>query len=283
MIRLKIYIFIMPTQPAPLVPLSTVLMDGDVTVSRDNTTTIFEAKELSLIGRDSFSDLLREWCDARRATRTNTQTFTADDQKSFFEKVFYLWISDDDMVAMPTLQEKKIQETSVPVGYFIENLPVTPSKRKRGQTFQTNPRRMARAPAYMSVKFEANSQGKEFKTCWKDEGGLTVSSEFVKLKEGFTKAKAIEAAIVNWDKCERARVEKFNTELIIALARMRIVRFAREETANPLYVPQDLRVNNRTIKCDLISDEFEAFKDMVNAVSERLKKKKIGRPNLAVM
>ncbi|KAH7172589.1 hypothetical protein DER46DRAFT_678566 [Fusarium sp. MPI-SDFR-AT-0072] len=115
----------MPTQPAPLVPLvplvplSTVQMDGDFTVSRDSTTTIFEAKELSLIERDSFSDLLREWCDARRATRANTQIVTTDDQKSFFEQVFYLWISDDDIVAMPTLQEKKIQETSVPVGYFI--------------------------------------------------------------------------------------------------------------------------------------------------------------------
>ncbi|SCO83850.1 uncharacterized protein FRV6_07977 [Fusarium oxysporum] len=269
----------MPTLLAPLVPLRTVLMDGDVTVSRDNTTTIFEAKELSLIERDSFSDLLREWCDARRATRANAQTFTADDQKSFFEKVFYLWISDDYMVAMPTLQEKKIQETSVPVAYFIENLPVTPSKRKRGQTFQTNPRRMARAPAYMSVKFEAGALGNDFKLYWKDEGGLAVSSEFVRFKEGVTKAQAVEAAIVNWDKCERARVEKFNTELIIALARMRFVRFAREGTARPPYSPQELRVNNRTIKCNLISDEFEEHYNIMKAVHEGLKGRKIGRPN----
>ncbi|RKK87723.1 hypothetical protein BFJ69_g475 [Fusarium oxysporum] len=138
---------------------------------------------------------------------------------------------------------------------------------------------MARTPAYMSVKFEANSQGKEFKTFWKDEGGLNVSSEFVKLKEGFTKAKAIEAAIVNWDKCERARVEKFNTELVIALARMRIVRFAREGTAQPPYIPQELRVNNRTIKCNLISDEFEEHYNIIKAVHEGLKGRKIGRPN----
>lgn len=196
-----------------------------------------------------------------------------------FDKVFYLWNSDDDIVVMPTLHEKKIQETSVPVGYFVENLPITPSKRKRGQTFQTNPHRMAQAAAYMSAKFESNSEGKDFKLCWKDKGGLTVGAEFVRFKEGVTKAQAIESTIVNWDKCERARVEKYNTELIIALARMRIVRFAREGTALPPYIPQELRVNNRTIKCNLISDEFEEHYNIIKAVHGGLKGRKIGRPN----
>ncbi|KAI1036583.1 hypothetical protein LB503_003021 [Fusarium chuoi] len=236
---MHIYIFLMPPQP---VPPSMAQMDGETTVSRDSNATIFESKELSWGERASFSDLLLEWCSAR----ANTQTITADDQKSFFEQVFGLWSSDDDKIAMPKLPVKKVQETSVPVGYFIENLPVTPSKLKRGQTLQTNPRRMAQSPAYMSVKFEG-AVGIELNLYWKDEGGSAVGSEFVKFKDGFTKATAIEAAIVNWDKCERARVEKYNTELIIALARMQIVRFAKAGTQDFPYIPQDLRVNDRTI------------------------------------
>ncbi|KAF5701225.1 hypothetical protein FMUND_13971 [Fusarium mundagurra] len=98
---------------------------------------------------------------------------------------------------MPVLNDKKLKETSVAAGYFITNLPVTPSKRKRGRTFQTSPQRMARCPAYMSFKFEPNSEGKDFKICWKDKGILTVSSEFVRFKEGITKAKAIKASIIN--------------------------------------------------------------------------------------
>ncbi|KAF5558836.1 hypothetical protein FNAPI_4926 [Fusarium napiforme] len=134
----------------------------------------------------------------------------------------------------------------------------------------------------MSVKFEPNSEGKDFKISWKDEGGLTVSLEFVRFDPEMSKVEAVEWAIINWDKHERARVHKYNTELIIALACMRTVRFVCDGTANPLYIPQDLRVNDRTIKCNLISDEFDAFKDMIVAVSERLNKKKIGHPYLTI-
>ncbi|KAF4426084.1 hypothetical protein FACUT_9936 [Fusarium acutatum] len=184
---------------------------------------------------------------------------------------------------MPIINDKKLKETSVAVGYFVKNLPVTPSKRKRGQSFQTNPHRMAEADAYLNVSFEANSQGKDCKTCWKDEGGLTVSSEFVRFKDGMSRAQAVELAIVNWDKCERAQVDKYNSEFIIALARMHTVRFAKDGTSHPLYIPHELQVNSRTLKCKLISDEFEAYKGMINTISQRLQKTKLGRPNLAVM
>ncbi|SCN78103.1 uncharacterized protein FFM5_01782 [Fusarium fujikuroi] len=136
----------------------------------------------------------------------------------FFEKVFFACNSNNNMIAMPILNVKKLKETSVAASYFIKNLPVTPSKQKQGQDFQTNPHRMANASAYLNISFKANSQGKDFKTCWKDEGGLTVSAECVRFKDRYTMAKAIEAAIVNWDMCERTRVDEYNSELIISLA-----------------------------------------------------------------
>ncbi|PNP83181.1 hypothetical protein FNYG_03503 [Fusarium nygamai] len=116
-------------------------------------------------------------------------------------------------------------------------------------------------------------KGKGFKTCWRDEGGLTVSSEFVRFKDGVTKAKAIETAIVNLDKCERAPVDRYNSELIIALARMRIVRFAKEGTGNPRHIP----LNQRTLKCQLISDDFEEHYTITREIHDRLKARKIGR------
>ncbi|CVK93246.1 hypothetical protein FPRO06_02921 [Fusarium proliferatum] len=259
-----------------------IIISEERAANRAANATIFGAGELSEQERYSFHDLLHEWCNARPLSGINAQAITDPMRESFFEKVFFAWDSDDSMIMMPVLSAKKLQETSVATGYFTENLPVTPAKRKRGQNFQTNPQRMANCPAYMSVKFEPNSEGKDFKISWKDEGGSTVSSEFVRFNTGMSKDEAVELAITNWDKHERTRVHKYNTELIIALARMRIVRFARDGTANPLYIPQDLRVNNRTIKCNLISDEFDAFKDMIVAVSERLNKKKIGRPYLTI-
>ncbi|KAF4332686.1 hypothetical protein FBEOM_13524 [Fusarium beomiforme] len=239
-----------------------------------------------------------------------------------------------------TLMEK-LEGTWVPAGYFVDSLPITPSKRKAGESIQSNRWRMANAPAYMSVKFESNSEGKDFKLCWRDRTGNHVKSDFVKfapgitraqaiekaivnydkhnrraneptylsvefdhesdskdfnlvwkdgasnkaparyakLNEGMTKAQAIESAILNWDKNERLIVDKYNTKLIIALARMRIVRFAKEGTNNFPYIPQDLRVNDCTLQCQLASDEFEEYYGDIKKVHENLKRRKVGAPS----
>ncbi|KAF4958227.1 hypothetical protein FGADI_2599 [Fusarium gaditjirri] len=111
------------------------------------------------------------------------------------------------------------------------------------------------------------------------EKNIRETAEFVRFKDGITKAKAIESAIVNWDKYERARVDKFNSDLIIALARMRIVQFAQDGTESPPTIPQELRINGRTLKCQLISDDFEEHYNIVKAVHNGLKARKIGRPH----
>ncbi|KAF5575772.1 hypothetical protein FPANT_11201 [Fusarium pseudoanthophilum] len=153
-------------------------MSDEQVANRAANATIFGAGEFSEQEKYSFHDLLHEWCNARPLSGTNAQAITDVMQESFFEKVSFAWDSDDSMIMMPVLSAKKLRETSVAAGYFITNLPVTPSK------------------LYVSVKFEPNSQRKDFETCWKDEGGLTVSSELVRFKDGVTKAKAI----VNLDK-----------------------------------------------------------------------------------
>ncbi|EMT65133.1 hypothetical protein NOF04DRAFT_12400 [Fusarium oxysporum II5] len=227
----------------------------------------------------SFNELLQEWCNARPATVRHTQVISSALRKSFFERVFQLWDSNETFVSLPELLPKKLRQTSYEAGLFKANLPVTPSKRKRGTTKQDNDHRMASAPAFLSVEFSSEAEGREFRLVWKDGGSTKVPVEYVKLIDGMTKAKAIEGAIMNWDRNERARVEEYNTKLIIALARMRIIRFAKAGTHAFPYIPQDLRVNNRTIQCKLITDEFDEFFQMMKAVHEGLSRSKLGAPN----
>ncbi|EXL62706.1 hypothetical protein FOCG_01211 [Fusarium oxysporum f. sp. radicis-lycopersici 26381] len=226
----------------------------------------------------SFNDLLQEWCNTRPATARHTQVISSALQKSFFERVFQLWDSNETFVSLPQLLPKKLRQTSFEAGLFKANLPVTPSKRKRGTTKQDNDHRMANSPAFLSVEFSSEAEGREFRLVWKDGGSTKVPVEYVKLKDGMTKAKAIEGAIINWDRNERSRVEEYNTKLIIALARMRIVRFAEAGTNAFPHIPQDLRVNNRTLQCKLISDEFDEFFNMMKAVHEGLSQSKLGAP-----
>ncbi|KAG9506018.1 hypothetical protein J7337_002992 [Fusarium musae] len=157
---------------------------GEV-ANRAASSIIAGPEDLSEQENHSFHDLLQEWCNARPFSGTTAQVISDKIQESIFEKVSSLWDSDAHMITIPVLNVKKLKATSVAAGYFITNLPVTPLKSEV-------------KTLYMSVKFEPNSQGKDFETCWKDECGLTVSSEFVRFKYGVTKAKAI----VNLDKCE---------------------------------------------------------------------------------
>lgn len=43
----------------------------------------------------------------------------------------------------------------------------------------------------------------------------------------------ISRAIINWDRSQKTQVQGYNTALTIALARSRVVRFAKVETNHP--------------------------------------------------
>ncbi|KAG5788843.1 hypothetical protein H9Q69_012092 [Fusarium xylarioides] len=129
---------------------------------------------------------------------------------------------------------------------------------------------MALKPAYLTVEFSSESEGKEFRLVWRDERGTRIPVDYVRYHEGVTKAHAILKAIKAWDRDLRSRVEDYNTKLIIALARMRIVRFAKAGTQNVPYIPDHLRVNGRILPCKLISDEFAEYFNVMKEVFEGL-------------
>ncbi|KAF9771451.1 hypothetical protein IL306_010917 [Fusarium sp. DS 682] len=117
--------------------------DTEVTASRVAGEIILSASSLTLLEKLSFNDLLQEWCIARPSSVGKSQVISAALQQSFFERVFNLWDSDDEHVSFPVLVPKKLSQTSTPIGTFKDNLPVTPTKRKREQTAQGNDRRKA--------------------------------------------------------------------------------------------------------------------------------------------
>ncbi|EXA50620.1 hypothetical protein FOVG_03239 [Fusarium oxysporum f. sp. pisi HDV247] len=253
--------------------------DTELVASRAAGQSTVSEAGFTLLEKISFNDLLQEWCNTRPATARHNQVISSALRKSFFERFFQLWDSNDTFVSLPQLPPKKLRQTSYEAGLFKANLPVTPSKRKREITKQDYDHRMAGKPAFLSVEFSSEAEGGEFCLVWKDGGSTKVPVEYVKYKEGMAKAMAIGGAITNWDRNERAGAENFNTKLIIALARMRIVRFAKAGTQDFPYIPQELRVNNRTIQCKLISDEFEEFFNVMKAVHEGLSRSKVGAPN----
>ncbi|KAF5593657.1 hypothetical protein FPCIR_5173 [Fusarium pseudocircinatum] len=121
-------------------------MPNDEVAHRAANIIIAGPEDLSEQGKYSFHDLLQEWCNARPISGITAQVISDKMRESFFEKMFSVRGSDDQRITMPVLNVKKLKETSVAAGYFITDLPVTPSK------------------PYMSVKFEPDSQGKDFKT-----------------------------------------------------------------------------------------------------------------------
>ncbi|WKT43257.1 hypothetical protein QSH57_008093 [Fusarium oxysporum f. sp. vasinfectum] len=228
--------------------------DTELVASRAAGQSTVSEAGFTLLEKISFNDLLQEWCNTRPATARHNQVISSALRKSFFERFFQLWDSNDTFVSLPQLPPKSYAKPPTKLDFL--------------------------RPTYPSPHPSASRQrGGEFCLVWKDGGSTKVPVEYVKYKEGMAKAMAIEGAITNWDRNERARAENFNTKLIIALARMRIVRFAKAGTQDFPYIPQELRVNNRTIQCKLISDEFEEFFNVMKAVHEGLSRSKVGAPN----
>ncbi|KAF5713200.1 hypothetical protein FMUND_8050 [Fusarium mundagurra] len=161
----------MPEAPAPHAPISfgRLLDDNEVVETRSNGSGISSAADLTVHEKISFHDLLTEWCNARPATARHNQVISSELRKSFFDRVFQLWDSRETQVSLPQLAPRTLKETSFEAGYLQDNLPITPRKRKLGDTAQRNEHRLANKPAYLSVEFSSESEGRD-PPVWRDKG-----------------------------------------------------------------------------------------------------------------
>ncbi|EXK42756.1 hypothetical protein FOXG_18144 [Fusarium oxysporum f. sp. lycopersici 4287] len=120
-------------------------VDTELVASRAAGQSTVSAAESTRLEKMSFNDLLQEWCNTRPATARHNQVISSD--------------SDDSFISLPQLLPNKLGQTSVPVGKLTDNLPITPLKRKRGQTMQDDNRWVANAPAFLSVEFKSEPEG----------------------------------------------------------------------------------------------------------------------------
>ncbi|KAL6912814.1 hypothetical protein FSHL1_010497 [Fusarium sambucinum] len=82
---------------------------------------------------------------------------------------------------------------------------------------QGNSKRRAGTRAWLTI--QPQPELGTFNTAWKDGSNVAVNGEHVQLDNGLASAKAA----VNFDQAEKARVQGFNTNLVVALARLRIL------------------------------------------------------------
>ncbi|KAF5006483.1 hypothetical protein FDECE_7143 [Fusarium decemcellulare] len=136
---------------------------------------------------------------------------------------------------LPVLADRKFAETSITVGTLKEDAPITPRKRKLGDTVQTNQTRVQGAPVKLSM----------------------------------TREQAIENAILHWDANERRRVTTHNGHVIVALARARIVDFAEAGSARIPFIRQDLQINNRIVKLEPRPDGIAEYGACLVRIAEK--------------
>lgn len=105
-----------------------------------------------------------------------------------------------------------------------------------------NINRLANKPAYLSVEFSSDGSQRAKSSVLSGETRQAAGSPSTKLRQvqgrdNQGKSTGIRDAITRWDRDERFRAKEYNTKVIVALAWMRIVRFAEAGTqdTHPLY------------------------------------------------
>ncbi|KAI8714395.1 hypothetical protein NCS52_01159200 [Fusarium sp. LHS14.1] len=233
------------------------------------------AADLSEREKESLYDLLERWATMRPSNGTTTQTITETFKSQFFEEVFNRWTSVHDFVPLPILPERKKEQVSVPVGKLKDNLPVTPMKRKRGQADQMDLARVRGATALLSIHLSIGAYDLGF--LWRDGNFATMNQKFVQLDEGLTMKLAIRRAILNYDQCETSRIEQYNKALVIALARLRILAFAKTGTQAVPSVDDAHRVNGRIEMVELASDLLLQFSADIGVIARDCMSLRIGQ------
>ncbi|OBS20744.1 hypothetical protein FPOA_07084 [Fusarium poae] len=184
-------------------------------------------------------------------------------------QIFKNWDSDKKVVLLPSVPGKKnLSEIAVPVGEFKHDLPSGPQKRKSN----IKPERRAHATAWLEV--ECKTYG--IKGIWRDGLGGIVDGLHVRFKDGVTKADAITKACINWYQVEKDRCNNYNTQVVVALARLQIIKFAEAGTSQKPQVPADLKVNGCLMPCRLISDDVPRIKSSLEELAEAMGKLDIG-------
>lgn len=157
------------------------------------------------------------------------------------------------------IPERRKEHTSFEVGKFSLNLPPSKAiakKRKAdgilGTDYVPSAYRRAGATAYTRPVVNLDNVGVIFQTT--DSKGSLANPKYIRLTEGLTHAQARADVALAYDEHERARVQAFNIELLVAWARGRLVdRLRGQEQISRGNIP--LPQNGRpTINQPIVAD-----------------------------
>ncbi len=124
-----------------------------------------------------------------------------------------------------TIRARRGVESMTMIGTWRVTLPTptTPSKRKRSS--DSNPDRVAGAPAFIKPNINWDDFGISFSVC--DAKNASANAKYVALNPGWTLQQARAEAMLHWDENECDRVIDYNMKLAVCWARSRLLTSLR--------------------------------------------------------
>ncbi|RMJ07630.1 hypothetical protein CDV36_012762 [Fusarium kuroshium] len=167
----------------------------------------------------------------------------------FFDLIFSGWGSQYDPGAPPTYRQRSFEDTSRKIGRLTENHPAPGAGRPSIQQqveptgaltapvivndaddVQASKHRMAGKPVFLSLtlNLEAGCYG----WLYRDKGKKFINPKYLAYDEGLDRSKARDLVVQQYDRRERARITDWNREVVLFLARRRIIKWAQEGSAS---------------------------------------------------
>ncbi|KAM6523296.1 hypothetical protein FSOLCH5_003915 [Fusarium solani] len=245
--------------------------DNDVKESRHPDTPINDHNDLTRREKVAFMGLLAGYNDMhkdRPADGSRSRLY-----REFFRLIFRDWTSEDGNGAPPEWRERSFHDRSLKVGALRENHPEPNTTRRRvnqpiyddepvpppliTETSTIAPKskyRVIGQPIYLSLTLDLE-QG-WYSWFWGDLGRQFVNPKYITFSPGLDRDKARNHVISHYDRRKKARITAWNREVVIFLARRRIVKWARDGSTGFRYVEANDRLRPEVIQELVWAHEF---------------------------
>ncbi|KAM0341328.1 hypothetical protein ACHAPU_010071 [Fusarium lateritium] len=211
--------------------------------SRLPKTVIRSSEELIPSEYHRLLDLAQAWIGFKfkKTAGISSESTSENQTKIFFEKIFDGWTSMNRSVRIPGFPVKNEWDSTIEVGSWKWNLLDSPSKLKpkREQEEKGNSvtatsankteREEARKkgqPAFLSLELTVGHSEPKLSFDFKDGNGQHASVDDVQFHRGMNHVAARAECIVYHDNQQKERARKRNLKFIVALAHLRIIRWA---------------------------------------------------------
>lgn len=242
--------------------------DNDVKEFRHPDTPINNHNDLTRREKVALMGLLAGhavWHEGHEVEGTRRQPY-----REFFRLVFRDWSSEDDIGARPQWRGRSFHDTSVKVGVLATDHPTT--RRRVNQPPDSNAplippfvietldiptkskHRKAGRPVYLLLTLDPEDEWCSWLLC--DQGRQEVNSKYVTFNAGLNREETRNRVTKHYDHREKARITAWNREVVIFLARRRIVKWARDGSVSGGHVVGNDRLGPGVIQKLVFAQEI---------------------------